>query len=502
MKTLIELIDVVKDINLSSKDFLTTDNKSNSKIQQYYRKILSGDFQTDAEAADFFYKKTPSHSRYKKLKYNLRNVLINTIFFYDPEDKSNDYTSAVFYCSKNILVGRLLLGLSIKNVGIELFQKALKRALEIEHTEYIVAASKHLRVVMGTNIGDSKKFHYYNDIYKKHKKFLDAESLAEEYYCLIALPYIKSKEKREDTHPLAKKYYQELSPLLKNYTSPRLHMLGRNIEVISYLAINDYQTAVKICREARIMFEKKAYIHNAPIRMFAHQELISCIQLKNYVQGKEALEIGLKSTKKGIYSWYIHQELHLMLALHSKEYNEAYHILYSVIKSKNFSRIQFNKERWEIHKVYIDFLVYIKKITVIEQQKFRIGKFLNSVPTYSKDKRGLNIPILIAQLLFMIVKKDYDQSIDRFEAIKKYVSRYVSKESNLRSNCFINMLLQIPNASFHKAGVIRKAQKYYDTLLATPLDVSGQAEEIEIIPYEDLWEFILESLETKRYDRR
>ena len=64
------------------------------------------------------------------------------------------------------------------------------------------------------------------------------------------------------------------------------------------------------------------------------------------------------------------------------------------------------------------------------------------------------------------------------------------------------MLLQIPNASFHKAGVIRNAQKYYDTLLATPLDVAGQSHEIEISPYEDLWEFILESLETKRYDRR
>ena len=147
------------------------------------------------------------------------------------------------------------------------------------------------------------------------------------------------------------------------------------------------------------------------------------------------------------------------------------------------------------------FLIYIKKIRVVEKKRFRMGKFLNSVPIYSKDKRGLNIPILIIQLLFMIVKKDYDQSLERFDAIQKYCSRYIKKGDNLRSNCFINMLLQIPKASFHKAGVIRKAQKYYDQLLATPLEVSGQAHEIEIIPYEDLWGFILESLEAKRYDK-
>lgn len=502
MRILKELTEVIKDINLSSKDFLTADNKKKSKLYQFYEKIVAGDFQTDDAAAQFLYGDTSSNSRYKNLKYNLRNVLINTLFFYKPRGKSDNYLSATIYCSKNINAGRILLSLSARNTSIDLYQKALKKALEVEHAEFIVTASKQLRQIISISRGDEEKFNYYNDLNKKYKAILDAEDLAEEYYSLLVLPYTKSKEKREDTHVLAKKYHDQLSPLLDKYDSPRLHMLGRLIEITSYLATNNFYKVIKLCKEGRDFFDSKPYIYNIPIRIFSHQELVSCIQLKNYEQGREAIQVSLNSTKKGIHSWYIHQELHLMLALHSKEYDEAYHILNSVIKSKNFSRIKFNKERWEIHKIYIDFLIYIKRITVVEQQKFRLGKFLNSVPIYSKDKRGLNIPILIAQLLFMIVKKDYDQAIDRFEAIKKYCSRYVSKENNLRSNCFINMLLQIPNSSFHKSGVIRKAQKYYDVLLATPLDVAGQAEEIEIIPYEDLWEFILESLETKRYDRR
>ena len=61
------------------------------------------------------------------------------------------------------------------------------------------------------------------------------------------------------------------------------------------------------------------------------------------------------------------------------------------------------------------------------------------------------------------------------------------------------MLLQIPLSSFHKAGVERRSKKYYDKLLATPIDIANQAHEIEIIPYEYLWEFVMESLETKTY---
>ncbi len=503
MRILKELVQVVENINLTSAEIITSDNKRKSKLQQYYKKILTGEFQTDADASQFFYNDVPSDSRYKSLKTNFRQILINTLFFYKSKEKANDYLEATLYCSRNLLAGRILIALSSKNAGIDLCQRVLRRALEVEHSEYIVAASKDLRLVMSANQGDTKKFNYYNDLYKKHKTILDAESLAEEYYSLLILPYAKSKEKREDTSPLARKYYEQLSLLLEKYTSPRLHMFGRAIEVISYLAINDYPTVIKLCEKAYKFFNQKEYNYYTPIKLFAHQELISCIQLKNYQQGKKAIEKTFSITRPGVKNWYFNQELYLVLTLHSKEYNEAYHVLHKVINSRNFSKtVPHIKERWEIHKIYIYFLIYIKKITVVEQQKFRIGKFLNSVPTYSKDKRGLNIPILIAQLLFMIVKKDYDQAINRFEAIKKYVSRYVSKERNLRSNCFINMLLQIPNSSFHKAGVIRKAQNYYDTLLATPLDIAGQSHEIEIIPYEDLWEFILESLETKRYDRR
>ena len=53
---------------------------------------------------------------------------------------------------------------------------------------------------------------------------------------------------------------------------------------------------------------------------------------------------------------------------------------------------------------------------------------------------------------------------------------------------------QIPNANFHKVAVQRKAQKYYDKLMANPLEIAKQTYEIEIIPYEDLWEFALDSL--------
>ena len=500
MKVLKELVQVVKSINLKSTDLILTDNTKETKTQQFYNKIATGDFQTDMDAAQFLFNDVPSRSSYKVLKKNLRDKLISTLFFYELKEGSNDYGNALFYCSKNLLAARILQSISLKDSAIDLYQKVVKKALEVEFTEYVVYASRHLRIEVGTKKGDIEKFNYYNDLYKKHKLILDAEILAEEYYNLLVLPYTKSKEKREDTYKLAKEYKDKLQPFLDKYSSPYLHMIGKYIEVVGFLSINDYKKTIELCEEALIFFGQKKYSYNTPLRIFSHSALTAYIQLKDYEKGKIIASLAINSVRVGERSWYLNHELYLILALHSQKYNDSYQILETVVNSKNFSRLQnYIKERWQIHKVYIDFLLYIKKITIIEKKKIRVGKFLNSVPIYSKDKRGLNIPILIVQLLFLIVKKDYDQSLDKFEAIKKYCSRYLRKGDNLRSNCFINMLLQIPKSGFHKAGVIRNAQKYYDQLLATPLEVSGQSLEIEIIPYEDLWAFILESLDTKRY---
>jgi hypothetical protein len=126
-------------------------------------------------------------------------------------------------------------------------------------------------------------------------------------------------------------------------------------------------------------------------------------------------------------------------------------------------------------------------------------RFLNEVPIFAKDRRGMNIPILIFHILYLVLTKRYDEVIDRNEAIEKYTSRYLKKDDNYRSNCFIKMLLQIQDAGFHKTAVIRHADKYVKMLAKMPLDFANQSHDIEIIPYEDLWKMVLDSLENTIY---
>ncbi len=502
MENLKAIAQIVSKINLKFSDFLITDRVKPTNTDIFYKKIISSDFQSDADASQFFFNTDISNGSYRSLKHSLKEKLINTLFFIDPSQAYSDQEKAFLYCNKNLCVARILIQFGARDMAKRLLQKVFARSIKFELTDFIVQSSKILRSDYAHRLADTEKFNFYNKTFKEYRKIQDAENTAQEYYALIVLPYLSNKTKKKDTYEKATQFHKMLQPYLAIYSSPFLHLYGNLIKTVSLLSINDYPSSIKVCRDVIHFFEQKPYSYKKAISVFLHEELICYIQLKDWEKGKVVALKAINNVKIGGSSWYINQELRLMLALHSKEYTAAYFILNDAINHHKFRILRASlRERWLINKAYISFLIFIGKITTEEREKkkFKVGKFLNSVPIYSKDKRGLNIPILILQILFMIVKKDYSQSIDRFEAIKKYCSRYLRDNDNLRSNCFINMLLQIPISNFHKAGVERRAKKYYDKLLATPLDIASQGHEIEIIPYEDLWAFVMESLDTKFY---
>jgi hypothetical protein len=164
--------------------------------------------------------------------------------------------------------------------------------------------------------------------------------------------------------------------------------------------------------------------------------------------------------------------------------------------SQAFERLPENiKEIWSVLGAYLAFLDLTIRINRNESGAFRLGKFLNEMPFYSKDKRGLNIAILIIQFLFLLHKRKYSDLIDRADALKQYCYRYLRKDDTFRSHCFIRMLLQIPRADFNRIRTERYAEPYVKKLKSVPLRVSEQSIEVEVIPYDDLWEMTLELLD-------
>jgi hypothetical protein len=179
-----------------------------------------------------------------------------------------------------------------------------------------------------------------------------------------------------------------------------------------------------------------------------------------------------------------------ILSFHSEEYTIAQK---TIEKAKSVTQIKHLKEQWLIFEAYIFFFGAIGKIKNWENEKFKLGKFLNQVPVFSKDKQGYNVSILTLQLLFFLQRKNFGLMIDRMEALKKYKSRHLESPETMRSYYFIEMLLVLVKHGFKKEKVITEVEGLRNELLA--LSVSVQGNRVEIVPYETLWDCVLDLLD-------
>ena len=104
----------------------------------------------------------------------------------------------------------------------------------------------------------------------------------------------------------------------------------------------------------------------------------------------------------------------------------------------------------------------------------------------------MNINILILQIIFLVMNKKYSTIIDRIDALKRYTTRYLKKNDTFRSNCFIKMLVLLPEAHFHPIRMEARTKELFKKLQTVPPDVTG---DVEVVPYETLWECVLELLD-------
>ncbi len=506
MEELKGLVDLVSKNKLKQLDLPNTNGKSHrpSQIWELYEGLASGRFQEEEETAQYFFGDTKHQKAYfGRLKRKLQNRLTDLLFLIDiNEPQYTDTQRAAYACYKDLTAAKILIGRGQRRLAVPIMEKVFKKARAFELTEISLEATRFLRTHYGTIDGKPRKFEIYNKYVHKYEKLLHAEMLAEEYYTRIAANFTQSRSTKTNILEEAARYAEELQELIQTRKSYRLYLFSYMVFVLRHEIANDYSMTLIACKEALNLMEKQnpQTSTSGGKSAFLYKMLASHIQLQNFDDGEKTANKILEITPQGSTNWYITLQYYLILAFHSGQFQKAYHIYHQAAEHPNFDlQYESHYETWRIYEAFLYYLISIGKVkpsSYKPYRKFRTSKFLNEVPIYTKDKRGHNISILILQVLLLLQEGRHPEIVDRIEPLKTYNERYLRKDdSTFRSNCFIKMLLELPKNAFHKAAVVRKAQRYRKRLREVPLNVANQSSEVEIIPYEMLWDMILESLD-------
>lgn len=473
-----------------------------SKASVLYKGILGRKFRTDEEAEKNIYPGPDSNNKYRQIKFFLRDRLMDAVGRFNVNNykgKFTDYQFAYYDCHRQWFTIKILIGHNANTAAISMAVKLLRQAIKYEFTLLCVDITSFLLIQYGLREGYDKKYEETLTQFGHFQELYQAEITVSKLYTMLMSQYTTSRSSKSNHSDLVKSYFNQIRGAMQKYDSYSIQMHGNMIELMTYTVDYDYESALRCCERAIRVFESKPYNCTTPLQVYYYQKLVCHIQLKQFEQGSETAKTCFEITRDGTFNWFKSHELYFYLSMHTEQYEKAFEIINLVIHHPRFQFLpEIVKETWSIFEHYGYYLCALGKIPVYVNYKFKPTKFSNDLPKFTKDKAGMNIAIIILKMIFMIQERRESMFLDQMEALEQYCYRHLNEPETRRSFKFIKMLLQIPFRNFNSEEIKATAAKTLSDLNATPHDISMQTYEIEIIPFEKLWEMVVESLERKK----
>ena len=499
MHELQELVDVVTRNKVKSIRLLEPfGDQPPDMLHDFYARLANHQFANDEEAAQFYGYISASDRGYRKQRDKLRERLYNSAVFIDVNSpKFNDAQKAFYTCQKNLVVARILLGRNARYSAIELIKRTVQISLKYEFSELSLEFTRLLRSHHAMKTGIHKSYLQYNHDVEKYEKIVYAENRVRYYYDRISLELRYRSNVSEEYLNLASEALNEFS---KIETDTYRFILFSSIIRSDYLiAIHKYREAITEAGVAIQRLSKKKTVADQFLAKLQLIRLLSFICLEEYNEGERAFKNCSTMLDEGSVDWFNTYEVYFILLTRTKSYMRAFKTFRLITSHSLFNYVlDARRETWRTYEAYLYLLIINDRLQSNKAGvllDFKPAKFINEVPHFSMDKSGYYIPILIVQHLLLIIKREELELLGQMEALNKYAQRHVKKEDNFRSHYFMKMLLLVPKFNFDRDVIKTKAKPYLKKLESVPLSEAKQSFEIEIIPYETLWEYVLESLE-------
>jgi hypothetical protein len=496
MKDIQELAYIIKQLQLKVLNPTGQPMDRDTILYRFYQGLERGEFATDEGAEKVLYPEGASAAKYRRLKSTLRDRMLSAIAAFEANGNDfSDYQRAYYTCHRDWLTVKILIGQNANTAAIGQAIRLLKEVQRYEFTMLTMDIAAYLAYQFGLRESNDKKFREANELYTNCRLLIDAECMAEQFYMQLMVKVVNQLAPNKEVATLAEEYYQQIAGKMHQFSSYKLYLYGNMINMMRYSAINQFEAVLPICNDAIAFFEKKPFEARVPLQMFYYQKLLCLIQLRQFEESREVAKRCINLTNEGNFNWFKYKELYLKLTFYSQNYSEGAHIIKAVLSHTRFDFLpDSNKELWKIYESYSYLLAKMGKIDGLSTNKFKLNKFVNETRIFSKDKSGMNVAIIVLKTMYLLVERRYDQILDDVVGIERYCSRYLSNQNSLRSSNFIKMLLQIPLGQFDAILVEKRAKRYFKGLDKNPRLLHDQTYEVEIIPYETLWELALEIL--------
>ncbi len=477
----------------------TKPSKKDNRYWEAYLGLREQQWQTDEEFAAHFGMEFPSKN-YNRFKNELKERLWNTILFTQSIGRDySDYMAVYHDLLQKWAIAETLKQRAAVKAFWNLANDCLAVALKYELTKIIVDITTSMKASSFMLPTMKKDYHRVKSVFEEYWPIYLAEvDLRNQYEQFIAeIAFAKGYKK--DFAPAANLIVENFKEATSQYHTHQLHFHYRLIHFYAKALVHDWKGALTVADEALSFFLEKKICPPLYIIGLSHQKVSCLLMLGKFEEAKSELEETLKLTAADSSHHFKNRELATVNALYAGKYEEAWQICKTALQHDRFAKIPLiDQEAWRIYYGYLYFLAQTKRFELPPQEKsnlpkLRLSSWLNDLPLYSLDKRGAQIPVLILQTLLLFSEGRWDELENRIEALRKFRQRNLDPENeHYRTNCFIHLLELLPKYAHDLRALPAAAAPWLKKLAAGDFDILDRTYEIEVVPYERQWEWILE----------
>ncbi|GEM_PF-2302607 len=486
MKNLLELFHIVRKGNPDKIELLDKtllNNKGDTKFAQLYEGLASGKIKSDLEASQFIYQSSETDVKYRQLKSRFRKRLLNTLLLIDPLPFEKDENKeAYLQAEKQWMLIQIARRHQARQVVDSMARNLMNFCLKRQFHQ-LAFRTAHLLWTRAVQQNQQKKAEKYLKIREEQLGFCRAEEEAETCY-LRHLSAFKAQQKAPDIE----KAVSRLIELADQYPSADVYFYMFGLSVLYYHYDRQYQGMAQVCRQAVQQLRKFPHwpCHHQIIEFYLEEMLaywaLGKPEAAAQLTGKVLDEFEQDPVKKIKF-----MELYFLTAMHSKNYQRAKSIYKKVTEqSLELDQTLDDKEKWRLFEAYLCFVdIYCRED---KDASHKINQVKKKLPV-QLNKHLRKQWDIIFHLLQIAQKQDVDPAFFKNISISPQ-----EKNPSKRRKLFLKLLERLHLANY-RGDKLRLAEKYYIQLRTTPLTYCTQPQHLEIIPYEHLWEMIIEHLE-------
>ncbi|MEQ9297533.1 MAG: hypothetical protein RIF33_03170 [Cyclobacteriaceae bacterium] len=458
--------------------------------EQLYLGARDGLFLTDEDAAKGLYDSDPTDHRFRMLKSRLKAKIMNLLPLVDFKESEDNIAWQYEHESENHLSrAKTLLRSAEYDMAEKQLNKAYAISKECEFTNISYEALRLLRLVYSERC---KPTDYYATVeaIEEVVKTMEIEEKAENLFSMISMNLRKSLHSKRNTIDEAGKAVKTLEGMAKKTDSFIVYDRYYRLKMFYCELTGDFQTIVEMTDDMAQRLENgEVNAIRFDTRYNYFMKTFALLRLKQYDEGLKTASHGMLHFNRSTNNWFSHMENYMLLALHSKSYKLASDLMQRVVRNPHLESLSTRaQDRWKLFGAYLNFLIPGEKVS----KAINFDEFFVTMSKDRKDKRGYNTSVLILELLAHLQEGNVDRVVDRVDGLLEYMKLHYSDPGQYaREKQFIKIIKCIPSTGYDAKKAEKKGKKYYDKLKELE-ELEGVFAEIEVLPFQNVWEHIIE----------